>query len=359
MHEGAFQSGKSAEMNAKKTERKDANPSTKLSTKDAMLSLFEQNKGEWFSGEEIASRLDVSRTAIWKAVDSLRSEGYPIDSQKSRGYRLSPDTDIVSSQGVGKYLSQDLSLNMTVFDEVVSTNTLLKERAADGEKEGTVIIANSQTGGKGRLGRSFFSPLDTGLYISVLLRPTDMAPQRALRITTMAAVAACDAIEGVLTGWEKPQIKWVNDIFLRERKVVGILTEASMSMENGNLEYAVLGIGFNVYPPEGGFPEEIRNIAGAILPERVPDAKNKIAAVFLNRFFELYRSREEKAYAAEYKKRSLVLGKKVDVIPTGSGEKRIAKVLDITDECNLLVEYLDGKKEEAVLSSGEVSIRPK
>ena len=340
-------------------EEKKSGKKAKLSTKDAMLFLFEQNKGEWFSGEEIASRLDVSRTAIWKAVDSLRAEGYPIDSLKSRGYRLSPDTDIVSSQGVEKYLATDLPLNTTVFDEVVSTNTLLKERASEGAKEGTVIIANSQTGGKGRLGRSFFSPLDTGLYISVLLRPTDMEPQRALRITTMAAVAACDAIEAVLTGSEKPQIKWVNDIFLHERKVVGILTEASMSMENGNLEYAVLGIGFNVYPPEGGFPEEIRNIAGAILPERLPDAKNKIAAVFLNRFFELYRSREEDSYSAEYKKRSLVLGKKVDVIPTGSGDRRIAKVLDITEECNLLVKFQDGKKETAILSSGEVSIRPK
>ena len=261
-----------------------------LSTKEALLLLFEKNKGKFFSGEEIAEELSISRTAIWKAVKALQSEGFPIKAQKSRGYSLSPDTDIVSSQGVEKYLSEALDLDISVFDEVTSTNTLLKEKAAAGAREGTVIIANSQTGGKGRLGRSFYSPRNTGLDISILLRPSDLPPQKALKITTMAAVSACHAIESVLSGDDVPQIKWVNDIFYRGKKVVGILTEASVSMENGNLEYAVLGIGFNVYAPEDGFPEELKDIAGAILPERQPDAKNKIAAEFLNHFFRIFTS---------------------------------------------------------------------
>ena len=346
-------------------------------TKEALLVLFEKNKGKYFSGEEIAEELDVSRTAVWKAVESLRSDGYPIEAVKSRGYCLSPDTDIVSGQGVGKYLDEKLDLDFEVFDEVVSTNTLLKEKAASGAREGTVVIANSQTGGKGRMGRSFYSPMNTGLYISVLLRPSDIPPQQALKITTMAAVAACKAIDSVVidgaqdegtSGAKKsakrsknakeelPQIKWVNDIFFHDWKVVGILTEASISMENGNLEYAVLGIGFNVYAPEGGFPEEIKDIAGAILPERTPDAKNKIAAEFLNSFFAIYRDAKHLKYEKDYKGRCLVLGKDVDVIPTGGGEKRRAKVLDITDDCNLIVKYEDGTK--ATLSSGEVSVRP-
>ena len=328
-------------------------------TKEALLVLFEKNKGKYFSGEEIAEKLDVSRTAVWKAVESLRADGYPIEAVKSRGYCLSPDTDIVSGQGVGKYLNEKLDLDFEVFDEVGSTNTLLKEKAAGGAREGTVIIANSQTGGKGRMGRSFYSPMNTGLYISVLLRPSDISPQQALKITTMAAVAACNAIDSVIADTSKkdrPQIKWVNDIFYHDRKVVGILTEASISMENGNLEYAVLGIGFNVYAPEGGFPEEIRDIAGAILPDSTPDAKNKIAAEFLNSFFAIYRDPKHLKYEKDYKARCLVLGKDVDVIPTGAGEKRRAKVIDITDDCNLIVKYEDGTK--ATLSSGEVSVRP-
>ncbi|MBP5186965.1 MAG: biotin--[acetyl-CoA-carboxylase] ligase [Clostridiales bacterium] len=331
-----------------------------MNTKEALLALFEKHKGRFFSGEEIAEKLEVSRTAVWKAVESLRAEGYSIDAQKSKGYCLSPDTDIVSSQGVEKYIKKKMRLSIDVYDEVVSTNTLLKELAADGAKEGKVIIANSQTGGKGRLGRSFYSPLDTGLYISVLLRPSDIPAQEALKITTMAAVAACEAIESVLEDTDetdRPLIKWVNDVFLRERKAVGILTEASISMESGNLEYAVLGIGFNVYAPKGGFPKDIKDIAGSILDERIPDAKNKIAAVFLQRFFEIYRADDHENYERIYKEKSLVIGKDVDVISTGSGEKRAAKVLDITSDCNLLVEYKDGTT--GVLSSGEVSIRPK
>ena len=188
-----------------------------------------------------------------------------------------------------------------------------------------MIIANSQTGGKGRLGRTFFSPLDSGVYISILLRPSDMEPQKALRITTMAAVAASDAVEEV-SGKTAP-IKWVNDIFVGGLKVAGILTEASVSMENGSLEYAVLGIGFNVYEPEGGFPEELKKIAGAIFDRHEPDAKNRLTAAFLNNF---------------------------NVITPVSSRR--AKVLDITDDCALKVEYED--KTTDIISTGEVSIRP-
>ena len=321
-----------------------------MSTKDELLRLFESSKGEWLSGGEIAEKLQISRTAIWKAVESLRADGYAIEAVKSRGYCLSPDTDIVSSQGVKKYLAKELDI--TVLEEVTSTNTLLKEMAATGEKEGKIVIANSQTGGKGRMGRKFFSPRNSGVYISVLLRPDAMAPERALKITTMAAVAASRAIEEV-TGKEA-KIKWVNDIFVDGLKVVGILTEASMSMESGRLEFAVLGIGFNVYQPEGGFPEELREIAGALLSEKMPDAKNRIAAAFLNHFFEIYDDAEHLHYEDYYREKSLVLGKDVDVL-AASGTRR-ALVLDITDDCNLIVRYEDGS--EGVLSSGEVRIRP-
>ena len=125
-----------------------------MSTKDELLLLFEKNKGTFLSGEEIAESLQISRTAVWKAVNSLRNDGYDIDAQKTKGYCLSPMTDKVSSQGITKYLKTDLEVE--VYDEVGSTNNVLKERASKGAKEGLVIVANSQTGGKGRLGRSFY-----------------------------------------------------------------------------------------------------------------------------------------------------------------------------------------------------------
>lgn len=321
-----------------------------MSTKDELLLLFEKNKGTYLSGEEIADSLQISRTAVWKAVNSLRNDGYDIDAQKTKGYCLSPMTDKVSSQGISKYLTKDLEVE--VYDEVGSTNNMLKERASQGAKEGLVIVANSQTGGKGRLGRSFYSPLDTGVYISVLLRPQNIEPQKALKITTMAAVAACKAVETVTD--KKALIKWVNDIFVDGLKVAGILTEASLSMETGNLEYAVLGIGFNVYEPNGGFPEEIKGIAGAILDETVPDAKNRLASEFLNRFKDIYDNMDTSNYDIEYKKRSFVIGKKVNVISPADTKK--ATVLDITSDCALIVEYEDGT--EGTLSTGEVSIRP-
>ena len=321
-----------------------------MSTKDELLLLFEKNKGTYLSGEEIADSLQISRTAVWKAVNSLRNDGYDIDAQKTKGYCLSPMTDKVSSQGISKYLTKDLEVE--VYDEVGSTNNMLKERASQGAKEGLVIVANSQTGGKGRLGRSFYSPLDAGVYISVLLRPQNIEPQKALKITTMAAVAACKAVETVTD--KKALIKWVNDIFVDGLKVAGILTEASLSMETGNLEYAVLGIGFNVYEPNGGFPEEIKGIAGAILDETVPDAKNRLASEFLNRFKDIYDNMDTSNYDIEYKKRSFVIGKKVNVISPADTKK--ATVLDITSDCALIVEYEDGT--EGTLSTGEVSIRP-
>lgn len=321
-----------------------------MTTKDELLKLFEANKGIYYNGEQIAAKLGVSRNAIWKAVTALREAGYPIESQKNRGYCMSPDSDIVSAQGISKYLTAEL--NIEVYDEVVSTNTMLKERASSGAPEGLVIIANSQTGGKGRLGRSFYSPLDTGVYISVLLRPSTLPPQKALKITTMAAVAASEAVD-IVSGKDS-KIKWVNDIFLDGLKVAGILTEASVSMENGNLEYAVLGIGFNVYEPKNGFPDEIKGIAGSILRKPSADAKNRIAAEFLNRFYSFWKEGEGSDYYKEYKQRSLVIGKKVNVISPNSSVK--ATVLDITDDCSLLVRYEDGTVSE--LSTGEVSIRP-
>lgn len=322
-----------------------------MGTKEKVLALFEKNKGIYLSGEEIAEKLSVSRNSVWKAVGNLRKEGYEIDAVPSRGYCLSEDTDILSNQGISKYLKPVChELELEVLAEVASTNVLLREKASRGLQEGYCVIASAQTKGKGRLGRNFYSPSDTGVYLSLLLRPTELSPTEAIKMTTMAAVAACEGIERV--SGREAQIKWVNDIFMDGKKVSGILTEASLNLETNRLDYVVLGIGINAYPPKEGFPEDIEKIAGAVFSKDTKDGKNLLAAEFLNTFMELYRSKD-RDYVKSYRDKSIVLGKEITVHKPEETRKAIA--LDIDENCHLLVQYEDGRKES--LSSGEISIR--
>lgn len=323
-----------------------------MGTKEKLLSLFEEQKGTYLSGEEIAERLSVSRTAVWKAVKSLRNEGYEIDAVPNKGYSLSVHTDILSAQGIQKYLNGACcDMELYVLPETGSTNTLLREKANAGAAEGCTIIAGAQTEGRGRMGRSFYSPADTGIYMSILLRPVELTPVQAVGLTTMAAVAACEAIEEV--SGRQAQIKWVNDIFMDGKKVSGILTEAALGLESGSLDYVIVGIGINAYPPKEGFPQEIDRIAGAVFPKRQNDGKNHLAAAFLNRFMEYYSKKQNADYVEKYRERSLVIGKEIRVLSSGGERKALA--LDVDKECHLLVRYEDGSTER--LSSGEISIR--
>ena len=325
----------------------------KKGTKEQLLMLFENNKGLFLSGEYIAEILGISRTAVWKSVQTLRNEGYNISAVRNKGYSLSVESDILSTQGIKKYLKKDWSdMALEVHQSVNSTNTVAREKAATGAADGYTVVAGNQTAGRGRMGRSFHSPAKTGIYISIVLRPERYDPQQAVKLTTMAAVAVCEAIESV--SGEKAEIKWVNDVFVQEKKVCGILTEASFNLEDGMLEYAVLGVGINVFEPEGGFPDEIKNIAGAVFSKSENDAKNRLAGQFINHFMKYYHNvNGDSDYAEEYRRRSFVIGKNVNVItPKGTRE---ALVLDVDRECRLLVEYEDGTRES--LFSGEISIR--
>jgi BirA family biotin operon repressor/biotin-[acetyl-CoA-carboxylase] ligase len=242
-------------------------------------------------------------------------------------------------------------LDIQVLQEVGSTNDLLRAKAISGSPEGTVLVAAMQTDGKGRMGRRFYSPADTGVYMSILLRPVSILSSKALRLTTMAAVAVCEAIESV--SGKSALIKWVNDVYVDGKKVCGILTEGSVSLETGSLDYAILGVGINIYCPEKGFPAEIENIAGYIFDEKERYVRNKISASFLNNFFKYYLSGDLDSYIAEYRRRCFVIGKKIEVI---NGEKsRNAVAVDIDSSCQLIVRYEDGMSEH--LSAGEISIR--
>ena len=320
-----------------------------MSTKERLLALLEEKQGRFLSGEEAAEVLGVSRTAVWKAANALRSLGYAIDAVSNKGYCLSETADILCAGGIEKYLDC-AGVQLQVLPSASSTNTVLRELANAGAPEGQVVLANTQTGGHGRYGRSFFSPADSGLYMSLLLRPHGFSPEQATGLTTLAAVAACEAMEAV-SGC-KASIKWVNDVLIAGKKVCGILTEGAFSLENQSMEYVVVGVGINVYPPREGFPEDLQDIAGYVLEQQQADGKNALAAGFLNRFMAYYR-RNDLDYAQAYRERSVVIGRDIDVI-SPSGTRR-ALALDIDRDCRLLVRYENG--EIARLSSGEVSIR--
>lgn len=323
-----------------------------MTTKEKLLELFETNRGIYFSGEDLAQRLSVSRAAVWKAVKILQSEGYAIRGVTNKGYCLSDQNDILSAQGIRKYLRSEISdMDISVLATASSTNAVVREKADGGKEEGYLVIANEQTAGRGRMGRGFFSPQDMGIYMSLLLRPRNYSAEQAVRITTMAAVAMCEAIEAV--SGEEAQIKWVNDIYVRQKKVCGILTEGAFGFENGLLEYAVLGAGVNLYWPENGFPKDLEGIAGAVFQTRQNDAKNRLVSEFLNRFFSYYWILDQSEnYVEKYRTRSLVIGKQVTVL--AGNEPKSAVVLGIDDSCRLLVRYADGKEE--YFSSGEISI---
>jgi len=323
-----------------------------MSTKDVVLALFEKNRGFFVSGEQIASELNITRTAVWKAVKILQKEGYKIKAVTNRGYCLAKDSDVLSERGIRSALTGAASdLRPEVFVSVDSTNNVCRIMADTGESEGYVAIAGAQTSGRGRRGRSFYSPADTGIYMSILLRPEDYPPEKILRLTTMAAAAVSASIDEV--SGKKAEIKWVNDIFVDGKKVCGILSEALYSVQGGKLECVIVGIGINAYAPEGGFPTDIAGTAGCVFDKSEVGLKNRLSAEILNRFMAYYRGLSVDDYYDEYKKRSFVIGRDIKVI---SGSDTVnARVLGLDDECGLLVRYEDGTEE--VLRSGEISIR--
>jgi len=322
-----------------------------MKVRDRVLAVLEENRGSYISGEALAKELSVSRNAIWKVIRQLQEAGHEITAIPNRGYQLTVGSQTLSPQSIARHLGT-LPIVPQVFSELPSTNTLLRQRAEEGAPEGTLLVAEQQTAGRGRFGRVFYSPSGGGIYMSLLLRPKFSA-QDALCITTCAAVAVCRAIE---KHCQVPaEIKWVNDVFCHGKKVCGIATEASLDLESGGLHYAVLGIGLNLFPSEEGIPPELANLVGTVLEEApTHDLRSVMIAEILTQFWSLYPQLEDKAYFSDYQRRCFVLGKTVDVL-RGS-ERRAAQVLSLSPDFTLRVRYETGEEES--LSSGEVSIRP-
>ena len=241
-------------------------------------------------------------------------------------------------------------IEIITFDKATSSNTLAKELAKSGAKEGTVVLVKSQSEGRGRLGRSFVSNSENGLYFTIILRPR-IAPADAIHITTIGATALCEAIKR--TSGKDVKIKWVNDIYINDRKCAGILTESQINVECGILDYAVIGMGINILPPKDGFDEEIANIAISIYENEAPCGyKAMLLETTIDLFFKYYNEIEKKTYLPLYKQSSNIIGKEVDVYIGNEIIKGTA--LDIDDRAQLVVKTNDGIK---AFGSGEARVR--
>lgn len=325
-----------------------------MDLKAQVLESLERNKGQYVSGNDLAEKLYVSRNAVWKAIKTLKDDGHDIQAVTNKGYCLAQHSDVLSKASIEKHLGTfSGTFNIEVFKTLGSTNTYLKERASRGSLEGTVIVAEEQSGGRGRQGRGFYSPGGTGIYFSLLLRPKAKATDATL-ITTAAAVAVAESIE-TITG-VPAKIKWVNDVFCHGKKVCGILTEGSFDMESGGMEYVVLGIGVNVTKPEAGYPNEIDKVASALYETVNAEAgiRSRLIAEILKCFWGCYEHMVDKEFLSKYKARSFIIGQDINVITGEASRKAIA--LDIDNNCHLIVQFEDGKIE--ALTAGEVSIRP-
>lgn len=321
--------------------------------KENIISILESNKGLFISGEKIANNLKVSRTAIWKAIKSLKNDGYNIHSVSNKGYALSKETDILSSKVIkNNMLKYADKFNFIIHKTVASTNIIARELAINGAESGTVVIAEEQTSGYGRNGKSFFSPYGTGIYMSIILNlKKEKKIFNSSFITTAAAMAVSKSIEEISN--ENTQIKWVNDVFINGKKVCGILTEGAFSFEDGKLDYAVIGIGVNVNFPKDGFPKELNNIAASINSKNnansntKSDIRNILVAKILENLYDYYFN--DVNFYEEYKKRSFLIGKKVSI--NINNKEHIVKVLDIDKTFALVAEFQDGKIDKIVSGS--------
>lgn len=254
--------------------------------------------------------------------------------------------NLMTAEGITSYLKTD-GINLSLFERVTSTNTLLKEMAINGEAEGRVIIALSQTEGRGRYNRKFQSDKG-GIYLSVLLRPKASTIDTTL-LTAAAAVAVSDAIEEA--SGKNTQIKWVNDILINDKKVCGILCEGGFI---GRDSFVVVGIGINACESENGFYDEIKDIAGTVFDNCSLNLCEKLCAAVIDNLFYQYKHLESREFLNTYRQKSVVLGQKVFILKQGEIINE-GTALGIDDNCHLKVKL--NNNETVTLSSGEVSIK--
>ena len=314
-----------------------------------------KNAGENFiSGESIAGELGISRTAVWKHIQKLRESGYEILSRERRGYKLKDAPDILLPSEVQIGLDTEIiGKEMDYNPSVDSTNRVAKDLAYHGAADGTIVVAEEQTGGKGRLERNFYSPRGKGIWFSVILRPKFL-PKDAPKFTLMAAVAVAEAMSRFQL---KAEIKWPNDIMHDGRKLVGILTE--MTGEIGKITYIVIGIGINVNINRDEFPEELRDIASSLSEINGGEiSRVMFFRAVLEEFDKLYRKVNASGFGEifmRWRKYNVTLGKNVRVISAiNDNDSFTGKAVDLDEEGALIVDTKQGLR---TVYAGDVSIR--
>jgi len=285
-----------------------------MTTDAQILSALREEVTGGVSGAELSQQLGVSRAAIWARIEELRKLGYDIEASPHRGYRLisAPDVlhadDLLSRLGKTKIIGRDIR----VFERTTSTNDVIEKLARDGVQEGAVVFAESQTKGRGRLGRRWASPERRGLWFSVLLRP-DLRPQETTQLTVIAATALWRAIHEQ-TGL-RPEIKWPNDILIRGRKTAGILTELTAELDR--VKYVILGIGVDVNLGAGDFPPELRKLATSLKIETGNAvSRSELATAILrelDRDYERVCSGDFAVVADEWEEHCTTLGRHVAI----------------------------------------------
>lgn len=319
--------------------------------KEDIILQYLKESGDYISGEDISRRLGISRSAVWKNINSLREAGYEIESVTNRGYRILNSGDALTPTEISNGLSTEVfGKNVLVFAEIDSTNEEAKRQAQQGAPHGSVFVAEHQNGGKGRLGRPWNSPPKSGLWFTLLLRP-DAAPAQVSNLTLLAGLAVSRAIHA-LTGCDA-KIKWPNDIVIGSKKVCGILTE--MTAEIDRVHFAVVGIGTNVN--DEGFADDLQIKATSLRMETgAKVSRVRLLQEILKEFEALYNDYFEKGskeWLAEYKANCVSLNRTVSA--TRGQKKILGTAVGITDGGELVVQTQDGQRIE--INSGEVVVQ--
>ena len=325
-----------------------------MNSRETILNLLRD--GRTVSGGDLSRRLGLSRSAIWKAVTALRNDGYDIEAAPGRGYRLRAAPDILSETEIRRFLGpvRVIGNGIVCLDETESTNSDCKRLSRQGGAQGTVIIANRQTAGRGRMNRNFQSPKDKGIYMSVLLYP-ETNPGQLLPITPLAGVSVCSAVERVCG--VRPGLKWPNDPVLNGKKLCGILTEVSMQGETGHIDCLIIGIGINVSQTPDDFSPDVSAMATSLAWELGrPVSRPQLAAAVieeLDRAYDALRRSDLSEYLERCRRDCVNIGKRVQLVSPDGLEEADAVGLD--EQFGLRVRGDDGA--ERVLRAGEVSVR--
>ena len=319
-----------------------------MQLKIEILKILEANPETDISGQLLAEKFGVSRNAIWKAVRSLQAEGYRICAGQNRGYRLSAENDMLSAVAIADAI-QHRTRGMAIYVRrtVDSTNDEAKRLLTEGKTGPALIVSEEQTAGRGRQGKTFYSPKQAGIYMTLSF-PSALPLYAAVSVTTASAVAVFLAIRD-LTGTET-EIKWVNDLYLHGKKICGILTEAISDFESGRAQHIMIGIGINSWTEE--FPDGLRETACALYPKGV--TRNQLVARIVDRLLEVTANLGDESYLDLYRRHSMVLGR--EVVYVRDGETYTGRAVDIDEDGGLIVEDAEG--ERTVLNSGEITLRP-